>query len=179
MKGLRDHCRPPEGALGFARPCLAAARALRAWLPRPGPLAFCRFARAARACWPKPGERYLRGAPCGPSSTLCGWRGLLAGPLGLALGLFYPLAGALELFSGDPHALPGDLRLQPRALQRLRRLAAGLVGDRLTRKVHAVAAAGAAVRRRIAFRWLFSPCRTRVGGERAASVTQRPRACQP
>ena len=43
----------------------------------------------------------------------------LAGPLGLAFRLLYPLAGALELLFGDPQALLGDLGLQPCALERL------------------------------------------------------------
>jgi hypothetical protein len=52
---------------------------------------------------------------------LAGGRGLLARPLGLPFGLFYAPAGALELFFGDPYALPCDFRLQTRPLQRLRR----------------------------------------------------------
>ena len=50
---------------------------------------------------------------------LTGGRGLLARPLGLPFGLFYALAGALELFFGDPHPLPRDFSLQPGALERL------------------------------------------------------------
>ena len=68
-------------------------------------------------------------------------RSLLARPLSFPFGLFYPLAGALELFSGDPHALPRDFRLQTRALQRLRRLPFG--GGARPGRAAAVAAAGA------------------------------------
>jgi len=47
---------------------------------------------------------------------------LFSRPLGLALRFLHPPAGALELLFGDPDPLPGDLRLQPRALERLYRL---------------------------------------------------------
>ncbi len=47
---------------------------------------------------------------------------LLSRPLGLALGLFHPLTGALELLFRDPNPLPGDLCLQPCTLQRLSRI---------------------------------------------------------
>ena len=62
--------------------------------------------------------RPARLLPC-----LASGRGLLARPLGLALGLFHPLAGALELLFGDPHAMPGDFGKQPSSLERRDRLA--------------------------------------------------------
>ncbi len=60
--------------------------------------------------------------------------GLFPRPLGLALGSLHPLAGPLELLFGDPDALPRDLRLQPRALERLFRLTRrGCAGTRFRR----------------------------------------------
>lgn len=57
--------------------------------------------------------------------SLTGDGSLLACPLGLPFGLLHSLAGALQLFFGDPHTLPGDFRQQPRALERLRRFPCG------------------------------------------------------
>jgi hypothetical protein len=61
----------------------------------------------------------------GPFPRLARDCGLLARPLGLPLGFFDPLAGALELFFGDPHPLPRHLRQQTRTLYGLGRLPGG------------------------------------------------------
>ena len=66
-----------------------------------------------------PGFVFLRTAGALPDLT-CG-RGVLTRAPGFALGLFQALACALQLFLGDAHALLGDVRLQPRPLERLSR----------------------------------------------------------
>jgi len=66
-----------------------------------------------------PGFVFLGTAGALPDLT-CG-RGVLTRAPGFALGFFQALACALQLFLGDAHALLGDVRLQPRPLERLSR----------------------------------------------------------
>jgi len=88
------------------------------------------------------GVRAMRFARLLPSLT--GDGSLLACPLRLPFGLLHSLTGALQLFFGDPHALPGDFRQQPRTLERLRRFPrGGCVGGRARcGSVRAVTSAG-------------------------------------
>jgi hypothetical protein len=65
----------------------------------------------------RPGGVFLGAARAFPGLARGGR--MLARTPGLTLGLFQALACALELFLGDAHALLGDIRLQPGALERL------------------------------------------------------------
>ncbi len=177
-EGVEEVLPSGTGAVAGAGEMLTPARALAA-LDRAGSRAFgllcpgllsARASRASGSFGSAFGAvRFARLLP-----DLARGVGLLAGPLGLALGLFDPLSGALELLLGDADPLPGYLRLQPRALQRLRRLCCR--GCPRRGSVRAPSRA----RRLCAGRSLFSCCLAhakRGWWQRAASVTQWPCAC--
>src|SRR5579863_4663381 len=96
------------------------------------------------------GDHGLFLGPAGALPYLARGGGLLAGAPRFALGFLQALARALQFFLGDAHALLGDVRLEPGALEGLCR------GGRL-----------AAV--------LLHPLACK--GERSASLTQAPEGC--
>jgi hypothetical protein len=107
---LRGGARVPDssGAVPAATSALVLRRAGLATLALPP-------GRHTDGRWP--GAIFLRAARALP--RLARGRGLLARTPGFALGFLQALAGTFEFFLGDTNALLGDIRLQPRPLERL------------------------------------------------------------